>query len=73
MPSDLEVAIAGFVDHYNDRRYHKTLGNVTPDDALYGRREGVLIKRREVKTQALAGRKRYNHLLRESYNTAISP
>ena len=73
MPSDLEVAIAGFVDHYNDRRYHKALGNVTPDDVLRGRREGVLIKRREVKAQTLASRKRYNHLLRESYNTAISP
>ena len=72
MPSDLEVAIAGFVDHYNDRRYHKALGNVTPDDVLYGRREGVLIKRREVKAQTLASRKRYNHLLRGSYNTAIS-
>jgi len=38
-----------------------------------GRREGVLIKRREMKAQNLASRKRYNHLLRESYNTAISP
>jgi len=54
------------VDHYNNRRYHKALGNVTPDDVLYGRREGVLIKRREVKAQTLASRKRYNHLLRES-------
>jgi len=73
VPSELEVAIAGFVDHYNDRRYHKALGNVTPDDVLHGIREGVLIKRREMKAQTLASRKRYNHLLRESYNTAISP
>ena len=50
-----------------------TLGNVTPDDVLHGRREGILIKRSEVKAQTLASRKRYNHLLRESYNTAISP
>ena len=53
------------MDYYNNRRYHKALSNVTPDDVLYGRRE--------VKTQTLASRKRYNHLLRESYNTAISP
>jgi len=37
-PSDLEEAISGFVDYYNNRRYHKPLGNVTPDDVLHGRR-----------------------------------
>ena len=65
VPSELEVAIAGFVDYYNNRRYHKALDNVTLDDVLHGRRE--------VKAQTLASRKRYNHLLRGSYNTAISP
>jgi hypothetical protein len=68
-----KVAITGFVDYYNHRRYHKALGNVTPDDVLKGRREEILFKRREVKAQTLAQRKRYNRLLRESYNTAISP
>ena len=53
MPSDLEEATAGFVDYYNTRRYHKALGNVTPDDVLRGRRQGILIKRREVKAQTL--------------------
>ena len=66
-------AISGFVDHYNNRRYHKALGNVTPDDVLHGRREEILITRKEVKAQTLASRKRYNRLLRESQNTAISP
>ena len=73
VPGDLEEAIADFVNYYNHRRYHKALSNVTPDDVLHGRREGILIKRREVKAQTLASRKRYNHLLRESYNTATSP
>ena len=54
-------------------RYHKALSNVTPDDVLKGRREEILIKRREVKAQTLAQRKRYNELLRESQNAAISP
>ena len=73
VPGDLEVAIAGFVDYYNNRRYHKALSNVTPDDVLHGRREGILIKRSEVKAQTLARRKRCNHLLREPYDSAIPP
>jgi transposase InsO family protein len=38
LPSQLERAIADFVDYYNYRRYHKALGYVTPADVLYGRR-----------------------------------
>ena len=67
------MAITGFEDHYDNRRYHKALSNVTPDDVLKGRREEILIKRREVKAQTLASRKRYNRLLRESHNTATPP
>ena len=55
------------------RRYHKALGNVTPDDVLHGRREEILFMRKDVTAQTLAQRKRYNELLRESQNTAISP
>ena len=73
IPGDLEKAIAGFVEYYNHRRYHKALSNVTPDDVLRGRREGILIRRREVKAQTLQWRQRYNRQRRESYNTAIYP
>ena len=73
VPGELEVAIAGVVDYYNHRRYHKALGNVTPDDVLHGRREGILISRGEVKTQTLQWRQRYNRQRRESYNTATFP
>ena len=73
VPGDLEEAIAGFVDYYNNRRYHKALSNVTPNDVLRGRREGILIRRREAKAQTLQWRQRYNRQRRESSNTAISP
>jgi len=73
VPGELEVATLGFVDYYNNRRYHKALGNVTPDDVLHGRREGILIRRREVKAQTLQWRQRYNRQRRVSSNPAISP
>ena len=72
VPGELEAAIAGFVDYYNNRRCHKAPGRVTPEDVLHGRREGILIKRSEVKAETLARRQRYNYLLRESNNTAVS-
>ena len=73
VPGDLEVATLRYVDYYNHRRYHTALGNVTPDDVLRGRWEGILIRRREVKAQTSRWRKRYNRQRRESYNTATSP
>ena len=39
---NLEAAITGFENYYNNWRYHKALGNVTPSDALDGRREEIL-------------------------------
>ena len=73
VPGDLEVATLGFVDYYDHRRYHKALSNVTPDDVLRGRREGISIRRRGVKAQTLQWRQRYNRQRRESYDTATSP
>jgi len=46
VPGDLEVATLGFMDYNNHRRYHKALSNMTPDDVLRGRGEGILIRRR---------------------------
>jgi transposase InsO family protein len=72
-PSQLEQAIADFVDYYNFRRYHKALGNVTPADVLYGRREQILQRRKEVRRQTVNHRKQYNQALnRELVNTAPS-
>jgi putative transposase len=68
LPSHLERAIADFVDYYNYRRYHKALGNVTPADVLYGRREEILKRRKEVQIQTINRRREYNRDLRELAN-----
>jgi len=68
LPSQLERAIADFVDYYNYRRYHKALGNVTPADVLYGRRDEILQRRKEVQIQTINRRRDYNRDLRELAN-----
>jgi RNA-directed DNA polymerase len=70
LPSQLERAITDFVDYYNYRRYHKALGNVTPADVLYGRREDILKRRKEVQIHTFNRRRDYNRGLRELANTA---
>lgn len=57
---ELEAAIAAFIDHYNNRRYHETLGNLTPADVYFGRGETILAERRRIKRQTIESR-RLNH------------
>jgi hypothetical protein len=70
LPSQLEQAIADFVDYYNYRRYRKALNNVTPADVLYGRREEILQRRKEVQILTINRRRDYNQGLRELVNAA---
>ncbi len=60
MPGDLERAIADFVDHYNHRRYHESLDNLTPADVYSGRGQNILEMRKEIKRRTIEQRRR-NH------------
>ncbi len=72
--SDLEGAIRDFVDFYNHWRYHKALGNVTPADVLEGRRQDILVRRKEVQLETFERRRRYNQEVREAMKQgAFSP
>ena len=59
-PEQLRAAMAEFIEFYNPRRYHEGIGNVTPADVYYGRREEILKRREEQKQQTLYERFQYN-------------
>lgn len=53
-PWQLEQAIAAFVEHYNQHRYHEALGNLTPADVYFGRAAHIRSQRQAIKRRTLA-------------------
>ena len=49
LPGDLTLQIEAFVDHYNYRRYHESLKNLTPADAYSGSGQTILLERDRIK------------------------
>jgi RNA-directed DNA polymerase len=64
-PTALEEAVAAFIEYYNNRRYHEGIGNVTPADVYYGRRQAILGRRKEIRQRTLLQRRDYHRLRRE--------
>ena len=57
LPGDLEAQIGDFVSHYNHRRYHESLGNLTPADVYSGRGQTILMKREAIKQRTFEQRR----------------
>ena len=57
LPGDLERQIKAFVEHYNHRRYHESLDNVTPADAYFDRAEAIIKQRERIKLQTIEHRR----------------
>ena len=57
LPGDLEASIARFVDHYNHRRYHESLNNLTPADVYLGRGQTILLNRERIKRNTIQNRR----------------
>jgi hypothetical protein len=49
LPGDLNAHIDRFVEHYNHRRYHESLQNLTPADVYFGRGQTILLQRERTK------------------------
>ncbi len=60
LPGDLENQIGVFVDHYNNQRYHESIGNVTPADAYFGRHTAIIERREKIKKLTIQNRRLYH-------------
>ena len=59
-PWELEMEIGRFVDHYNHRRMHESLNNLTPEDVYRGRGREIMTARELVKLETHERRRRQN-------------
>jgi len=57
LPGALEQAIGDLIEHYNNQRYHESLGNLTPADVYCGRAETILAQRKEIKAKTIRKRR----------------
>jgi len=57
LQGDLEAAIDDFVGHYNYRRYHESLKNLTPADVYSGRGQTILLEREKIKRRTFEKRR----------------
>ena len=57
LPGDLEAQLGVFVEHYNHRRYHESLNNLTPADVYFGRGQTILLERERIKRKTIEHRR----------------
>ena len=57
LPGELEARIEAFVEHYNHRRAHESLGNLTPADVYFGRGQTILLERERIKRNTIRQRR----------------
>jgi len=57
LPGEPAARIEAFVDPYNRRRAHESLGNLTPADVYSGRSQAILRERERIKRQTIQHRR----------------
>ena len=61
LPGELEAQVEAFVEHYNHRRVHESLDNLTPADVYFGRGATILLDRQRIKRQTIQQRRLLHH------------
>ena len=57
LPGELEARVGAFIEHYNHRRAHESLENLTPADVHFGRGQAILLERERIKRQTILQRR----------------
>lgn len=60
-PHELGHRLEAFVNHYNHKRYHESLDNLTPADVFYGRGDAILQQRQRSKQNTIAKRRKMHY------------
>ena len=61
LPGELEARVGAFIEHYNHRRAHESLENLTPADVYFGRGQAILLERGRTKRQTILQRRLLHH------------
>lgn len=56
-PEDLTRSVNEFVEHYNYKRYHESLGNITPADVNFGKDLEIIQQRSKINEKTLYERR----------------
>ena len=56
-PEDLARSVNEFVEHYNYKRYHESLGNITPADVYFGKDLEIIQQSSKIKEKTLYERR----------------
>lgn len=59
-PGELEDTIKGFVEYYNNERYHESINNLKPVDVFNGLSREILTQREVIKEITLRNRRKIN-------------
>jgi len=57
LPGDLDDQIGELIDHYNNHRYHESIGNVTPGDTYFERHTAIIERRKKIKRLTIQNRR----------------